>query len=286
MLFQGKPHEILVIVPREDTDEVLQSIEKVIQIEEFKFPKLRKIYPERIKIVEILSKLETFAEELETKGELEKFIKDPIKESEKLIELIESEIEKLNNKEREVKYREKRLRAMIELLDESEFIGLVCIITKSLEEWELFQSKLQTEGIRVISSKEYEHEAIAIAKGMEGEYSGDDKKIRKSINKDLDKLKKELDELSKKKKEISNIHGPKINSLKKQLEFEIELLEEKKKIAHSELFTFIKGIVERKKVPIIEKMTIILMQPKIKKGKGFGQKYLKVIKGVISRKNV
>jgi len=286
MLFQDKPLELIIIVPREDTDEILQSIEKIVDIQEFSFPKLRKMYPERIKIVELLSKLETFAEELEAKGELKEFIKDPIKEGEKRIGLVESEIERLNSKEREIWYREKRLNTMLELLDESEFIGIVSIITESLEDWEMFQSQLQTRGIRIRGSKEYEHEEIAIVKGVEGEYTGDNRGIREAINNDIKKLKEELEKLSQQKKEMSRIHGPMINMLKKQLEFEIELLDEKKKIAHSELFTFIKGIVKREKIPGIAEKGIILTQPLVESREGFGSKYVKVIQDVISRKNV
>ncbi len=282
MLFQGKPFEVVVVVPREDTDNTLQSIEKIVQLDDFKFPKLRKLYPEKIRIAEHLNNIITSAEHLEPSGELKERVDNPLEESEKLVELIESELEQLNAKERDLRYGEKRMENMIGLLDESEFIGIATLATKSLEEWESFQSKLQTEGVRVIASRDYEHEKLLLIKGTWEGYLGDSKKIREAINSDIAELKKGMESLSKNKMEITQKYGPLINTLRKQLESEIGLLEEKRKTAHSELFTFIKGIVERKNIPSLVGKWLVLAQPREEKRGGLGQ----VIQGVVSGKNV
>lgn len=280
MLFQNKPFEVFLIIPRENTDKVLRTIDKTLTLKDFEFPKLRKAYPQRIEIVEVLSKLESFAEELKAKGKTKEYIQNPLKEGKELIQLLESGLERINNKEREIKFRIKRLRTMIELLNESEFIGIISIVTKSIEEWHKFQSELQRQGIRIVGTKKYEHEQIAIAKGMEGEYTGDEKKIRQEIKKDMDELENKLNRLEEEKKKMSQVHGKKINKLKEELESSLQLLEEKKKIAHTELFAFIKGVTEQKNIPKLEEVPgLVLTRPEQKEG--IGKKYLKVIKNVI-----
>lgn len=285
MLFQPRPYDVLVIVPREDTDQALHDLGKSVQLEDFKFPRLRKLYPEKVKLVELLSKLEAFAEQLSPHGELGKRIDNPIEETETLIQAIESGLERIATDERNLTYRNRRLDAMLGLLDESEFIGSASLFSKSLEEWESYQSELQTRGVRIINSKDYEHEKLVLVKGPIQGYLGDAKGIQDALSKDISKIRTQVAALSSDKQKLSTAYGPSINTLKARLETEIELLEEKRMIAHSELFSFIRGVAEHKMLSSLPASAFILAEPKRDRKPGLANAYLKVIRNAISRKD-
>jgi V/A-type H+-transporting ATPase subunit I len=78
--------------------------------------------------------------------------------------------------------------------------------------------------------------------------------ISSRLNKEIGQRKVKLKNLENDKEKLAEAFGPKINTLKKQIEVELRVLSELGKITHSELFTFMKGWVPDKYVKKVKNL--------------------------------
>lgn len=259
MFLSPKTTEILAIVPRDQTDKKLGELEGMATVVDFDFPQLRKLYPERGHLVELSSKLSSFSETLGVKGKA-KPCPAPVDEAEQVIAIIETRLQELSENERQLRYELGKLEAMKKIMDVAEFVGVVHVFSESVEHWENRREELEQKRVRVIATSTYEHEIIVLAKGTGGDYSGDEREITAALDKAGGNVRTQIDKLAVGKKEIADKYGPKVNALKDQIDFELSLLEEKKMIAHSELFTFIKGTIPSGNLENLQGFGVVLVE--------------------------
>ena len=253
-------YEVTIITPKSERERVIEELKHFMQLDNFEVEETRKLYPDPQKIEDTLSKLESLVGVLNPEGKTKKS-PSPILEAEEVATEVEFKLENINKMKNETEQKLKKLQSMIELIDTERFIGKVTLFSEKQDNWGTLAEELEKKNASIIATRVFEDEIIVLAKGIERGFVGNYNRIRRELVNGTRKRKHELDRFDGEKRKISNVFGARINTLKKQVEVELKVLREKRKLTHSELFTFIKGWVPEssvEKIKSIEDAVVLL----------------------------
>lgn len=233
-------HEVTLIVPKADKESVVDQLRGKVQLKEVTVENARKLYPDIRKLEETSSRIDALIERFKPKGKAKKSA-SPVIDAEELAIELQTRLGALDAKQKDVEKQVRNLKVMLEVLDTEQVLGRVQLASFSNEEWEIRRPVLIEGGARIIATRLSENTVVVLGKGLPEGIDGTYGSIRGSLVEKMKALRAQKAELSTQAVLIAEEHGGRLNTLKRQLDAELKVLYEKRKLAHSELFTFLNG---------------------------------------------
>lgn len=251
--------EFAIIVQRDQLDNTLDRLRGIAHLKEVELPDTKPVFADLVKIGGTISRIEALSG-LFKSGESGQKSSSPVMDAEDVANEAELEVKQLEIKKHDANARIAELNSMLQLLDTVEFIGKVDVFGETFESWERLREEFKRKKLTVVGTRVAEHKVLVVAKGSQRGFQGDAGRVRSQINAQIKKEQAILSETDAQFAQLKQKYGGRTNTLRDQLDKELRFMNEKRKIAHSELFVVIRGWVPDRNIGKIDVEGVVLTQ--------------------------